>query len=394
MRRFTNPLAVVLLLTGWMAHAQAPHPAPVVSISVCSANGGSGPGSCPSGSFDTHQIVLGPDGNAINSDGVGATSDEHSSVFSPGALGSNSDYLFFVASGTSLNPDIGMTVLSGGAGPGKNGQWTLDFARADNYGSYAAGFGTVFLAPTAQNRCPTVADGNPAHQDQTYDLNYAAPGSVVKDPTSAAGSLLMIYEGTNTCFGSSGGVSPEAGAYITLGVATSLDYGHNWPSYRGTPSFNFVPLPAANKTQGPNAPAGATGKSVCTGTDCTATPPAGYGRYAILSPPSSLASAMAAGTALSGNIGDSEPSAFLDDASSSSAPYVYAVHGYVDPATTVNGDLTLARAQLNGGSAPLSFAKWNGQSYSSPGIGGGEAPILPGGSFQNCGAGSQARHSG
>jgi uncharacterized protein (TIGR03437 family) len=127
------------------------------------------------------------------------------------------------------------------------------------------------------------------------------------------------------------------------------------------------------------------------GADCTATPPASYGRYAILSPPSSLASAMATGTALASNTGDSEPSAFVDDASSSSAPYLYAVYGYVSPTTT--NDVTLARAQLNGGTAPLSFTKWNGQSFASPGVGGVESPILPGGSFQNCGAVGQSRHS-
>jgi len=102
---------------------------------------------------------------------------------------------------------------------------------------------------------------------------------------------------------------------------------------------------------------------------------------------------MATGAALASNMGDSEPSAFVDDVSSSSA-YVYAVYGYVNPTTTPSGELTLARAQLNSGTAPLSFSKWNGQSFSSPGVGGEEAPILPGGSFQNCGAAGQSRHSG
>jgi uncharacterized protein (TIGR03437 family) len=379
-----------------LASTQIVHPPAIASISVCSPTGAEGSGSCPSGTFDTAQIVLAPDGsgNAINAYGVGATSDEHSSVFSPGTLGSNGDYVFFVASGTSLNPDVGMTVLSGGSGPDRNGQWTFNFAAADNYGSYSLGFGTVFLAPTAQNRCPTVADGNPAHQDQTFDLNYAAPGSVVIDPTSAAGSLIMIYEGTNTCLGSTGGTSPRKGAYITLGAATSLDYGHTWPSYRASPSFSFVPLPDANKTQGPNAPAGALGNLVCMGTSCAVTPAASYGRYAILSPQPSLASLMATGNQLGSLVGDSEPSAFVDDVSSSSAPYLYAVHGYLSSTSGVDGDLTLARAQLNGGTAPLTFAKWNGQSFSSPGVGGVEAAILPSGSFQNCRAATQSRHSG
>lgn len=78
----------------------------------------------------------------------------------------------------------------------------------------------------------------------------------------------MIYEGVNTCVGDSGGSKPGNGnAYISTGIATSLDYGKTWSSYRGTPTFSFVPLPAANKTQGPNAPSGALGKSVCVGDD-------------------------------------------------------------------------------------------------------------------------------
>jgi hypothetical protein len=63
----------------------------------------------------------------------------------------------------------------------------------------------------------------------------------------------MIYESVNTCVGSTGGRRPTNGAYITTGIATSLDYGHTWPTYRDTASFKFFPLPAANKTQGPNA---------------------------------------------------------------------------------------------------------------------------------------------
>jgi hypothetical protein len=108
--------------------SSTPHPPAIVSISLCSRHGAGGAGSCPSGSYDTHQIVLAPDGsgNAINTYGVGTTSDEHSSVFSPGTLQGNRDYLFFVAAGTKLNVDIGLVVLSGGSGPDKNGQWTFD----------------------------------------------------------------------------------------------------------------------------------------------------------------------------------------------------------------------------------------------------------------------------
>jgi hypothetical protein len=123
-----------------------------------------------------------------------------------------------------------------------------------------------------------VPDGNPAHQDQAFDRHYAAGGSVVKDATAAAGSLLMVYEGTNACIGNAAGpVLSSDDDYISLGIATSLDCGKSWATYRATPMFSFVPLPGFNTSQGPNAPLGAVGKNVCMGNDCTTTPPAAYG---------------------------------------------------------------------------------------------------------------------
>ena len=61
-----------------MAQAQAAHPPGIQSISICSSSGNSGKGSCPAGSFDTQQVVLGTDGTSINrSRGFGAMPDEH-----------------------------------------------------------------------------------------------------------------------------------------------------------------------------------------------------------------------------------------------------------------------------------------------------------------------------
>ena len=124
-------LALVLAMTmcTGSAFAQSTHPPAITSITVCSATGTGGAGSCPAGSFDTYQIVLAPDGsgNAINSyGGLRGTSDEHRSVFSPGTLQNNTDYLFFVATSAKLTADTGVVVLSSGSGPGKNGQWTLE----------------------------------------------------------------------------------------------------------------------------------------------------------------------------------------------------------------------------------------------------------------------------
>ena len=375
--------ARVLLSLSVATCIQAQHPPAISSISICSPGGAGGQGSCPAGSFDTHQLVLGPGSSvSINASslGVAPAPDEHSTVFAPGTLGTNQDYLFFLASTEGGNGGIGVAVLSGGSGPNATGQWSLDFPKTDGYGSYPSGFGQVFNSASRSDTCPVVADGNPAHQDQTFDMHYAAPGSVVKDPTSAAGSLLMVYEGTNACIGNAGGpVLSDQDDYISLAIATSIDYGKSWPTYRGTPTFNFVPLPKLNQTQGPNSPMGALGKNVCMGNDCTTTPPASYGRYPVVTPPTSLASVMAAGTPLTSKFGEQEISGFVDDVASNPNPYLY----------INSGNARVARAQLNAGSAPLTFLKWNGQAFASPGLGGAETTVLPPGSFQSCEAPQQ-----
>jgi hypothetical protein len=408
----------------------APTPPPIVSISVCSSDSKSGTldqGSCGTGLFDTHQIVRSPEGISINEYVQGGVSDEHQSIFAPGKLNGNSDYLFFVASRTNLNDDTGLLVLSGvpGKEPDPNKQWTLQFAT--DYGYYPSAtpcatasasptsspvsYAAIFLSPSGSG-CPNVIDvqssPDPRHQDQTFDLNYAAPGSIVFDPTSSAGSLLMIYEGTNTCFGTTGGPR-STGFYSSVGVATSLDYGRHWPTYHDNSSFAFVPLPCQNTTAGPNAwgmatatPNGAVGPGeVYEGNLTQLTPPSNYGRYAVLSPTKSIAQAMALGTPIPGGaMGDAEMSAFLDDVSGSVSPYVYTIYNdnlgsgpLADPNEI--GGLSIARAQLNGGAARLSFEKWNQGWVSSPGVGGYDSPIFPNnGPAYNCLAPNQKRFGG
>jgi uncharacterized protein (TIGR03437 family) len=370
----------VIVAPLWILAAQAQtKPAQVIqSISICSPSG-TQRGTCPAGSFDTQQLVVDAKGTSINrTAGFGPTPDEHSSVFAPGFLGTNQDYLFFLAAGSAGNPGIGIVVLSGGAGPSKTGQWTLNIPTADGYGNYSSGFGQVFNTAMRPTVCPTVADGNPAHQDQTFDLHYASAGSVMIDPTGPAGSLLMIYEGTNACIGTTGGGAGSSANpnddYISLAVATSLDYGKSWPTYRGTPTFNFVPLPDTNPSQAPNMPMGAMGKNVCMGNDCTATPPANYGRYVVITPTTSMATLMAAGKPLTSKFGEQEISGFVDDVSGAPNPYVYATYG----------SMREGRARLNGGSAPLSFSKWDGQGFNAAGIGGTEQTVIPTGAFESC----------
>jgi hypothetical protein len=137
---------------------------------------------------------------------------------------------------------------------------------------------------------------------------------------------------------------------------------------------------------------------VCIGNDCSAPPwppDRSYGRYAVLGPQVTIGAAMASPITSSGlvsSMGDAVPSAFVDDVGAGPT-YVYEVHDYaVGPAglndpplpNGQNADLVVARAQLNGGTAPLSFGKWYQGSFAQPGLGGLESPIFPVGSPQHC----------
>lgn len=352
----------------------------IASISVCKV--GAGPsGSCPSGSVDSLQPILAPaaqGGGVINAyGGLLGVSDEHVTILPPGTFPAHtSDYLFLVASQTALSQGQGpgLVVLTGGAGPDANGQWTLDYA--PDYGRYkpsnSAGSqnGEVFTSSVGLKNCPVVTDAT--LQDPTFDLIYAAPGSVVIDPTNPSntgpGDLLMAYEGTNTCIGVTN-QGDSGNFYSTVGIATSLDHGVTWPTYRA----NWVSLPGQS-TRGPNAPLGALGNQVCMGNDCTSTPPAGYGRYAVLDRPVSAAAAIQAGQPLNHDMGNSALSAFVDDVNVATGTYLYVVSnyntgppdlgGFQFDSSAVTTGIAIARAQLNGGSAPLQFMKWYGPSVS------------------------------
>ena len=119
------------------ADADSDRPHSIASISICSPTATGASASCPNGTGDTRQAVLAPDGSfPLNQyGGLGTLADEHSTIFPPGTLPSHWDYLFFVATRTFLNSiSSGVVVLTGGSGPNKNGQWTLDFA--PDYGHY------------------------------------------------------------------------------------------------------------------------------------------------------------------------------------------------------------------------------------------------------------------
>jgi hypothetical protein len=90
---------------------------------------------------------------------------------------------------------------------------------------------------------------------------------------------------------------------------------------------------------------------------------------------------MAAGKQFTSKFGKQEIAGFVDDVSGAPAPYVYATFGSVRE----------GRAQLDGGSAPLTFQKWEGHGFNAPGIGGAELEVIPTGAFQNCEAPSQSQ---
>ncbi len=334
--------------------------------------------------------------------GLASLADEHSTVLPPGTLPGHGDYLFFVPTKTCLNDDdtestgdtSGLVVLTGGSGPNSAGQWTLDFPQDFDFydenidGQIVQGHGQIFLSP--MNRTSCLAVRNAKNQDPTFDLNYANPGSVVVDPTHRGpGEILMIYEGTNRCVGFTAGSTQDDNFYSTLGVATSLDYGHTWASYRD----NLTPLPHQNTAAGPNAPLGALGANVCMGNVCTTAMPSNYGRYAVLGAPVTLDSLIQTGDPLpTKSMGDSEPSAFVDDVTSAAGIYLYAVENfgtgdYAYPGTQ-SGTISVARARL-GGAEPLEFAKWYGPSVVYGAAPSGSFAVTPiNVTGTNCGPGS------
>jgi hypothetical protein len=340
------------------------------------------------------QDVLGVDAgsppasaSAINNfDGLVTLPDEHSTIVPDGSGG----YTFYVASRTSANPvSTGLVVLSGNVNAATH-QWTITLD-PNNPPSQ------TFLSPVLHNT---------AVNNAAFDLNYAAPGSILPDPTNP-GSTLMVYSATNRSIGLVPGSSTLAnGPYNSVGIATSSDGGHTWPSYA---SVAAIP-PNQNAASGPTTVNGATGNSVCAGyagASCNVSGNSAYGRYPVVQPPVTISSLMSStGTSgLSYTIGDGSPSGFIDTYSGSPTPYLYAVNDYVapnpaNPAGPELSQLSISQAPLNGGTAPLSFKQWRNGSFSLAGIGAASGPsaigFLPGleTKFQSCEGPNQIQTAG
>ncbi len=238
--------------------------------------------------------------------------DEHT-TFMPLAS-STGPYLLFGASNLGAGSTGGAVVLE------TNDFLNFSFPTALGYTPQ------VMTPPSAFAQC------NPTYVTE-FDGNYAAPGSVVQDPTLPAGNLIMIYEAENHC---PGGVV-NSNFYATVGFARSSDSGKTWPApingVLGGPARH--PVLQSSDPQ-PSVPHGPEGNAI--------------------------------------------PSAFV----ALDAGYLYVTYEYYPASGANDGLIRVARAKL--GPDPLDFEKWYNGSFSQPGIGGSDTGVTP---SAGCANGSQ-----
>ena len=122
---------------------------------------------------------------------------------------------------------------------------TFDFATAQGYKS------EVLTAPLQFGQC-TAAWAN------TFDENYAAPGSVVQDPTLPAGNLIIVFEAEKM----HGSHNLRAGDHIDLIATLPIDSRHGRrpncddgdPRTHSLPVVRGRPPPADRGRSGPWCP--------------------------------------------------------------------------------------------------------------------------------------------
>lgn len=240
--------------------------------------------------------------------------DEHSSFLPPASAGA--PYTFFEAARIG---STGAVVLQ-----------TTDLVTFTLAPAYAS---PVLTSPKPFNECAT--SGDPPGLDDEFDENYAAPGSVLQDPTLPDGNLMMIYEGENHCRVDADGVYHNVQPYYaTAGFARSSDNGVTWPAPGLTPGpFRYPILGGPASKPAYDDPAGVTA------------------------------------------VGDAIPSAYVRG---SCLYVVYANHPA--PSDTIKAiGIQIARAQL--GSDPLGFDKYlvtsGAGAFDSPGLGGAGTNVIP-----------------
>lgn len=228
--------------------------------------------------------------------------DEHTTFF-PLAINETIYYLVFAAS--NIYYPTGIT--------GPSGTVALETPDLTNF-TYASGYtNPVMVPPVNFNICNII-------YDTEFDENYAAPGSVLQDPTRPAGHFIMIYEAENHCPGDSW----QANFYATVGLTRSADYGRTWPA-------------PVNSEFGDNSRRPVLKMNI--------TEP-------VTIPPSPIIA-----------MGDALPSAFIDT-TPKGEHYIYVSYFFFGSAA--DGYLRMARAKL--GDGKLDFKKWYMRSFSQSGI--------------------------
>jgi hypothetical protein len=235
--------------------------------------------------------------------------DEHTTFLRvPGS--SSTTYLVFAASN-----------ISGGL----FGTVALQTSDLTNF-IYAAGYtNPLSVPPNLPMTC------NPISTDNTeFDENYAAPGSVVRDPTRPPGHFIMIYEAENHCPGG----TFQTQFYATIGFARSTDYGMTWPA------------------------------------------PGAKDRRPVL-----MMNSPEPTTPFTTYMGNAIPSAFVHTTSGSvPSHYIYVPYLFTG-GTGADGYLSVARASLD--DDPVTFMKWycdpfpSSYSDSQPGLGGLDSGVTP-----------------
>jgi hypothetical protein len=251
---------------------------------------------------------VGPDQALVYPSDLITLPDEHT-TFMPPAPGSNM-YLVFAAS----------SILGGTAGT-----VVLQTSDLKNF-TYAVGYTSPVMSPPIH-----FMTCNPTY-DTEFDENYAAPGSVVQDPTRPLGHFIMIYEAENHC---PGGVWQRQ-FYATNGFARSTDFGKTWPA----------PI---------NSEFG------------------GRGRRPVLKMNIPEPTTVETSPIYMGN---ATPSAFVDIRDDGKR-YIYSV--YLFAGQGADGYLRVARANLDldHPDRRVTFTKWYNGSFSQPGLGGLDSGVTP-----------------
>jgi len=283
-----------------------------------------------------NSFSVGPD-EALNYPGTLLSfPDEHTTFMPLGAPSGFSqvpdadDHTYLVFGSSSIQGGIGGTIVLQ-----TKDLKNFDFASAEGYTDQ------VMTPPLDITTC-----GNHFY-DNEFDENYAAPGSVVPDPTLPPGQLIMIYEAENHC---PGGVW-QVPFYATVALAQSSDNGRTWPG------------PVNSEFGGPDR------HPVLKGADPE--------------PPSEPTPPGPA------DMGDAIPSALVDR-NGWNETYLYVVYTYSEgPGGHDDGQIRIARAKFgdddqdgdwwgsDGAHRRLTFLKWFNGAFSERGIGGLDSGVVP-----------------